>query len=579
MKELHGIAASPGISIGKVLIYAEDDINVPQYEISEDEIPSEMKRYSIAMEKAIAELESLKFISGEENDPDGFIDTHILMLQDPEVLSRVKIKINKVRMNVEWVLMEVIDELASKLNSMKDTYMRERALDIRDVSQRVLNHLMALEKRSLADIKDEVILVTTTLMPSDAVAMNKRAILGIAMDAGGTTTHTAILARSFEIPAVLGMGRVTKEVKNGDLVILDGSAGLLLVNPDEETLKSYQNKQRDYEKYQSQLLMLNSLKAETRDGKSLHLMANIEMPEELDSVLAHGADGVGLYRSEFLFIKNGVDVPEDLQYEAYKRVLEGMTGQPVVIRTLDLGGDKLLPEMNNIKETNPILGWRAIRFCLNHKKIFRTQLRALLRASVHGDLRIMFPLISGVDELDQAYQILEEVRDELRSKEIQFKEKILIGTMIEVPSAAICSDILATKVDFFSVGTNDLTQYTLAVDRGNEKIAHLYQPYHPAVLRLIRLVVQNAHKQGIPVEMCGELAGDPFATVVLLGLGIDVFSMSSFSIPRVKQILRGIRFSEAEEIAGKVLEMRGPMEIEQYLRSYLKGRFEEIESQ
>lgn len=578
MKEIRGIPASPGIAIGKVFLYSDDEISIPEYDIHETEIHLEMQRYRSAVGSAVRELEVLKGASGEVDDPDDFLGTHILMLQDPDIETKVDVKITRVRKNVEWVLVEVINELVGKLNAIEDVYLRERALDIRDVSRRVLNHLLAHEKRSLSGLKEDIILVTTSLLPSDAVAMSKRHVRGIVMDQGGKTTHTAILARSFEIPAVLGTGFITKEVKNGDLIIVDGLEGVAWVNPEPDFLAVYKLRMQEHQRRETKLMVLNTLAAETRDGKLLKLNANIEVPEEVESVLNHGADGIGLYRSEFLFLKDGVNAEEDTQFQAYKTVLEGMGDRPVVIRTLDLGGDKLVSGINVLREANPLLGWRAIRFCLAHPLLFKTQLRALLRASVFGNLRIMFPMISGVLELEECLRVLDEVRAELRQEKIPFKEDLPVGTMIEVPSAAMVSDILAKMVDFFSIGTNDLIQYTLAVDRGNEKIAKLYEPFHPGVIRLIKLIIENAHAEGIPVGMCGEMAGDPAAALILLGLGLDEFSMSSIGIPKVKQILRGASFSEAEEVVGRVSEMRSSLEIENFVRSYMKGRFEEFES-
>lgn len=578
VKELWGIAASPGIAIGKAYVYMDSDVSVPEYAILEHEVVLEMRRYEIAVTRAVADLETLK---GEnpQSEEHSFLDSHILMLQDPEFRDKIDNRMGRMLKNVEWVLLEEINELVDKLNSLQDIYLRERALDLKDVSRRVLDHLLCRNKTSLADLKEEVVLVCSNLMPSDAVAMNKRLVKAIAMDTGGRTTHTAILARSFEIPAVLGIRSATREIRGGDMLVVDGSAGQVFVNPSPEILETYRRRQADYLRHLDDLVNLRSLPGTTTDGRILQLKSNIETPEEFVSALTHGADGIGLYRSEFLFIKDGMDVLEETQYAAYTTVLRGMADKPVTIRTLDLGGDKLTRDMHSeAKEANPILGWRAIRFCLSHKDMFRTQLRALLRASVHGDLRIMFPLVSGTGELDEVFAILEEVKKDLRNQGIPYKDNIPLGTMIEVPSAAMVSDHLAKMVDFFSIGTNDLIQYTLAVDRGNEKIAHLFVPFHPGVIRLIKLVTDNAHKEGIPVGMCGEMAADPAAAVLLLGLGVDEFSMSPLGLPKIKKILRTLSFSEAQKVAEKALEMSSAAEIERYLKSYLRGLFDDDDS-
>jgi len=579
MKEFRGVPASPGIAIGRAFLYSDDDLTVPEYPIHLHQISPEMDRYRAAVNRAVVELERIKVRSGPSGDPDGFLDTHLLMLQDPEIEAKIDLKIGKVLKNVEWVLQEVVDELVLKLATVQDAYLKERTLDIRDVSRRVLSHLLQGGGRTtLADLKEEVIVVTSSLMPSDAVSMNKRFVLGLAMDQGGKTTHTAILARSFEIPAVLGAVRLAREVRPGDWLVVDGSEGLVILNPEPAVLEAYRAKQRKYREDEIKLKSLNNLPGQTLDGRKIGLNANIEIPGEVDSVLAHGAEGIGLYRSEFLFIEHGVGVSEDIQYEAYRRVLEGMGGRSVTIRTLDLGGDKLVPDLFPVREANPLLGWRAIRFCLATPAIFHTQLRALLRASVHGRLKIMFPMISGVTELEEALECLKAARAELEAQGVPVAEHIPVGTMIEVPAAALISDLLAPLVDFFSIGTNDLTQYTLAVDRGNQRISDLYDPFHPGVLRLIRMVIDNAHAAGIPVAMCGEMASDPRAAVVLLGLGLDEFSMNAAGLPKVKQVIRSLSYEKAQTIAASVLTLKRSREIETALEAHTQGRFSRSES-
>jgi phosphotransferase system enzyme I (PtsI) len=394
------------------------------------------------------------------------------------------------------------------------------------------------------------------------------------MDAGGKTSHTAIIARSFEIPAVLGLSRMSRVVNGGEELIVDGNRGVVIVDPDTDTRERYRRLKGEWQEHEVELMRLNDLPAETKDGKLISLKGNIEISEEVDGVVSHGADGIGLFRSEFLFLKPGKLPSEEEQFNAYRYVLEAMSGKPVTIRTLDVGGDKVSSEIGPGYEKNPILGWRAIRVCLSEVDLFRTQLRALLRAGAYGRLRIMFPMISGEPELQQALEILDEVRSDLRNRAIPFESDIPVGIMIEIPSAAMTSDRLARKVDFFSIGTNDLIQYTIAVDRGNERTAYLYEPFHPGVLRLIRMVIDNAHHEGIPVAMCGEMAGDPLATEVLLGLGLDEFSMGALGIPEVKRIIRSASLAEAEELAGDVMSMRTAAEINRAVREHMQQRFD-----
>jgi phosphotransferase system enzyme I (PtsI) len=576
MMELKGIPASPGIVTGKAFLYIDDNPPIPKYDISPAIIPLELERFEEAQRKAIRELELLKERTGSEMSEEtlGVIDSHLLLLQDPEVRERIEKELYAQKKNIEWVIHMTIQSFLEKLNHTSDPYLRERTADINDVTRRVLNHLLHRERISLSDIEEQVILVGKDLLPSEAIAMNKRMILGIALDEGGKTSHTAILARAFEIPAVLGLGEITKHVQTGDEILIDGNKGIVILTPDEATKKSYLKTLEARTRKEVELLSLNELPAETKDGKLIHLLGNIEVPEEVEALKGHGAEGVGLYRSEFLFLNPGRLPSEQMQYEAYRRVLEAMEGKTVTIRTLDLGGDKIIPDLVDVSEKNPLLGWRAIRFCLSRVSIFRTQLRALFRASVHGKLQIMFPMISGIEELHQSLEIVDQVKQELRTEGIAFNDQVAVGCMIEIPSAALTSDVLARKVEFFSIGTNDLIQYTIAVDRGNQRTAYLYEPFHPAVLRLIRTTVENAHAVGIPVAMCGEMAGDPLATVILLGLGLDELSMNAFSIPAVKKIIRSVSMAEAEELVGTVMEMRSGKEIDTYVRQLMEKRFD-----
>ncbi len=576
MEKLTGISASPGIAIGAVFYYLDENIKVPKYHISKGEVPVEKKRFFEATARAREELIALKEDSTSESVEEHirFLDSHILMLEDPDFTDNIQKNLEKSLRNVEWILFEEIDSLIRRLESSEDLYLRERTLDFHDVSKRVLNHLLFRERISLADLDQDVILVIHNLLPSDALALYKGRVKGIAMDAGGKTSHTAILARAFEIPAVLGLSEVTQHARTGDEIIVDGNTGHVIVKPDAATKKQYQSTLRAYHEREIELLTLNDLPAESKDGKLIKLMANIEVPEETESAVAHGADGIGLYRSEFLFLRADGLPSEEEQYEAYSRVLKAMGQKSVTLRTLDLGGDKRLAGEQDVYEANPILGWRAIRFCLSHEEIFKSQLRAMLRASVHGNLQIMFPMISGVEELEKALAILEEAKMSLNKDGIEFGDNIPVGIMIETPSAAMTSDILARQSDFFSIGTNDLIQYTIAVDRGNERIAYLYEPFHPGVLRLIKVVIDHAHEIGIPVTMCGEMAGDPMASVILLGLGLDIYSMSAFSIPEVKKIIRTVSVWDAEELVGTISEMRSVVEIDEFVNNWMHERFD-----
>jgi phosphotransferase system enzyme I (PtsI) len=437
--------------------------------------------------------------------------------------------------------------------SSPDAYFRERAVDIADVSHRMMHKLLGIKEFSLADLTEDLILVAHDLLPSEALSMNKDRVKALALDMGGDTSHIAILARAFGIPAVLGLSSITKELNAGDILVVDGEAGEVIINPGKAALANYHAAITQGKQERSKFQSLADLPAETTDGHRVSLKANIEIPEEVEQVLRYGAEGIGLYRSEFLFLIPGQAAEEEAQRQAYSRVLKAMGDLPVTIRTLDVGGDKVAPNMQAPNEKNPLLGWRAIRMSLALPDLFKTQLRAILRSSVHGNVKIMFPMISGIEELEQALALLEEAKAECREKKQSFAENIEVGTMIEIPSAALTAGILAQKSDFFSIGTNDLLQYTLAVDRGNEKVGYLTQPFHPAVLQLLKMTIDAAHAGGIKATMCGELAGTVLAAPVLLGLGLDEFSMAASAIPQVKRIIRRASLEECRALAEKAL--------------------------
>ncbi|MDR1317790.1 MAG: phosphoenolpyruvate--protein phosphotransferase [Spirochaetales bacterium] len=576
MVEIRGISASPGIIWGKAFVYIEDALTIPKYDIGPAWIVNELKRFQDAIEKAESEVRALL----TEARAKGFsqsteiLNSHLVMLRDPQFFAEVEERMRVELKNIDWVAYQAFREYSDRLAAMEDQVFRERATDIRDVGHRVLGHLVHRRKVSLTEISGRVILVGRDLMPSETVALNPAIVRGLAMEEGGRTSHTAILARSFEIPAVLGLKDLTKLVQTGDEILIDGNQGVVVINPDAATRRLYEKSRRIWVRREENLHRFASLPAETRDGKLISVFGNIEVPDEVEALKFFGAEGIGLYRSEFLFIQPGRLPSEDVQVSAYAQVLEAMEGRDVTIRTLDLGGDKMIPDLSDTSEKNPLLGWRAIRFCLSERQIFKTQLRALYRASIHGKLKIMFPLITTIEEYYAALDICGEVRNELRGRQIPFDENVSVGCMIEIPAAAAAADILAKDAGFFSIGTNDLIQYTLGVDRGNQRVAYLYDSFHPAVLRLIRNTIACAHAEGIRVCMCGEMAGDPFATLFLLGLGLDEFSMHGSSIPEVKKIIRSVSFAEAQDFAGELMRMTSGREIYGFIKRHMEKRFD-----
>ncbi len=572
MRELHGIAASPGTACAPVFIFRDDfSWSIPSYPIAESDVDAEYARYQEAVARAKEEVTALrdKALQDAGEEQAAIFDAHLLMLDDPEVNENIKSELSSTLMNVESVVFSIERKTVESLASAQDPYIQERVSDVHDVTRRIMGHLLNRERKTLSDITSDVIVVARNLLPSDMVGMSRDRIKGIATEAGGRTSHAAILARAFGIPAVLGIGHFIGDLQTDSVAIVDGDRGVLILDPDEKALKQEKAARMLRQEKQKAFEAIRGMEASTKDGVRIQIMANIEVPEEVEAVLQYNADGIGLFRSEFLFL--GGHVPgEEEQFRAYKQVVESMKGKPVTIRTLDIGGDKVLPELGAQDEKNPLLGWRAIRFCLSDTEIFKTQLRAILRASVFGDVRIMFPMISTVEELVKARGIMEEAQWECRGLGCEVKPDIKAGIMVEVPSAALCSDVLSRSADFFSIGTNDLTQYTMAVDRGNEKVAYLHDPFNPAVLRLIKMTIDNAAKANIEVGLCGEMAADPASAILLVGLGLRELSVSAVSIPAVKSVLLSTTIEEAQGVAQAVMKMTSSTQV----RAYIANRFQ-----
>ncbi len=568
MKTFKGIAASPGVAIGQAYLIDSEELAIPKRPIKESAIPKEISRFEDALTMTRAEILSIRDkISQEIGQEHGDIfNAHLLVIEDRALIEEVLTRIKKEKLSCDYIFSQVLKKYITSFLKIDDEYLRERVSDINDVGKRIIHHLVGRQRASLSDLKEKVIVVAYDLSPSDTAVMHRKNVIGFATDIGGRTSHTAIMAKSLEIPAVVGLESATRQIKSGDMLIIDGIQGVMIVNPTPTELQRYRQEQLRHQEFNRGLKKLKDLPCITMDGRRIELAANIELPEETDSVLSHGADGIGLYRSEFLFM-NRADLPdEEEQFIAYKRVTKEMAPKPVIVRTFDLGGDKFLSHLEMPREMNPFLGWRAIRFCLARPDIFKVQLRAILRASAHGHLKMMYPMISGIGELRQANKILEEVKAELTAKHVAFDHKMEVGAMIEIPSAALTSDILADEVDFFSIGTNDLIQYALAVDRINEKIAYLYEPAHPAVLRLLRTVIDTGHSKNIWVGLCGEMSGDTLLTPVLVGLGLDEISTSPVMLPEIKKIIRSITYDECKYIASHALTLSTGVDVIEYLK-------------
>ncbi|HDS6662204.1 TPA: phosphoenolpyruvate-protein phosphotransferase PtsI [Escherichia coli] len=552
---ISGILASPGIAFGKALLLKEDEIVIDRKKISADQVDQEVERFLSGRAKASAQLETIKTKAGETfgEEKEAIFEGHIMLLEDEELEQEIIALIKDKHMTADAAAHEVIEGQASALEELDDEYLKERAADVRDIGKRLLRNILGLKIIDLSAIQDEVILVAADLTPSETAQLNLKKVLGFITDAGGRTSHTSIMARSLELPAIVGTGSVTSQVKNDDYLILDAVNNQVYVNPTNEVIDKMRAVQEQVASEKAELAKLKDLPAITLDGHQVEVCANIGTVRDVEGAERNGAEGVGLYRTEFLFMDRDALPTEEEQFAAYKAVAEACGSQAVIVRTMDIGGDKELPYMNFPKEENPFLGWRAIRIAMDRKEILRDQLRAILRASAFGKLRIMFPMIISVEEVRALRKEIEIYKQELRDEGKAFDESIEIGVMVETPAAATIARHLAKEVDFFSIGTNDLTQYTLAVDRGNDMISHLYQSMSPSVLNLIKQVIDASHAEGKWTGMCGELAGDERATLLLLGMGLDEFSMSAISIPRIKKIIRNTNFEDAKVLAEQAL--------------------------
>ena len=561
---LKGIPASPGVAIGRAFLLDSEEIPVYKQPVAATAIPQEIARFEEALIQTRRQILDIQAKVSEDLgiEHGEIFNAHLMVLEDRSLIEEVIARLKSEQLCVEHIFSEVLKKYIQAFSKVEDEYLRERTSDLEDVGRRILRNLTGLKRRTLAELAQPVIVVAYDLSPSDTATMHRQHVIGFITDIGGRTSHTAIMAKSLEIPAVVGLETATHRVKPDDTVIVDGTSGTVIVNPDADTLTHYKKLKAKLESFDQSLLKLKNLPAETPDGHRVTLSANIELPEEIPSVIAHGAQGIGLYRTEFLYL-NRSDLPsEEEQFEAYRHVAKALSPHPVIIRTSDLGGDKFVSELKMPNEMNPFLGWRGIRFSLGRPDIFKVQLRAILRASAFGQIKLMYPMISGVEELRAANKILDEVKEDLKTKGQPFSSDLEVGAMIEVPSAALTVDLLAKEVRFFSIGTNDLIQYSLAVDRVNEKIAYLYEPAHPAVLRLIREIIEVAHEHHLWVGMCGEMAGEPALALILLGLGLDHFSTSPVHVPRIKQVIRAVPTFRAKEVVKEAMRLSTGSEVE-----------------
>ncbi len=573
---VQGIAASQGIAYGQIFVYLQSNIEVPSYQVEPEKRIEEVARFDRALVVTRQQVAKIKNEVEKNIGPAeaAIFDAHLMVLEDEALIGETIREFETTGRNIDTCFHKVSSRYVQAFTEIDDEYLRERAGDLRDVAQRVLQNLLGQAENSLNRLADKRIVVATDITPSESASLDRSAALALVTDSGTKTSHAVIVARSMKIPAVVGVRDLTKRVRDGNWAIIDGYDGIVIVNPSESTLFRYGKIQERKKSFEARLLEINSLPAVTLDGVGVALMANIEKADEVAKAKAYFAEGIGLYRTEFLFLNSARIPSEQEQFLDYKAVVEAMAPQPVVIRTLDLGGDKPMAGNADLfpKESNPFMGFRAIRWCLENKEIFKDQLRAILMASAHGKVRLMYPMISGVDELTRANALLAECRQELKSRGVPFDETIPVGVMIEIPSAAMTADLLARQAAFFSIGTNDLIQYTLAIDRGNDRIAHLYEPTHPAVVRTLRHIVTEAHRGKLQVSVCGEMAGDPVFVPLLLGLGVDCLSLSPAWLPSVKYLIRVMTMSDARALAEEALALGSPSEIYARCEAFYRAR-------
>ncbi|MDY6967180.1 MAG: phosphoenolpyruvate--protein phosphotransferase [Spirochaetota bacterium] len=576
--KITGITASPGLRIGKAYIYKGTNIIIPKYIIADDQVDEEISRFEKAIQKTRDDIESiqLQIANNLSKDMADIFASHLFVLEDPLIDEKAKEKVRSEKRNIEWVLNDITQEIIMGISSINDEYLKERMIDISDINKRLINNLQENEITDLSSLDQEVIIFARDLTPSDTAMMNKNKILAFITDKGGRTSHTAIMARALEIPAIVGTIKGTSLVNDGDLVIVDALHGVVTINPSQKEIKQYTKDLANLKLQEIDYAKAVHLPSVTLDDEEISILGNIEMPEEMKIIKDHGANGIGLYRSEFLFLEKSLP-DEEKQFNKYKEVVEFFSPLPVTIRTLDVGGDKIFSYANSYKESNPFLGCRAIRFSLQNIDLFITQLRAILRASAYGNVKLMFPMISTVEEIINSKNIVKEVMSDLKREGTPFNENIPIGIMIEVPSAVINADILADYSDFFSVGTNDLVQYTMAVDRINEKIAFLYNPLNLSVLRFLKQIVDISKKHSVPISICGEIAGEPKYTMILMGLGFRDFSMGTAFIYHIKRIIRSVTITECEELVNEILNMKTTNDIEKRLMTELNERFPKVD--
>lgn len=576
-KIIKGIIASPGIRMGRAFVYKGTNIIVPKHSITDGQVEAEIARFEKALEKTKEDILAIQtqISRSLSKDMADIFSSHLMVLEDPLIEEKTKETIRKEKRNVEWILNDLALQLIKSLSSIEDEYLRERIIDITDINKRLINNLQKTDTTTLSDLDKEVIVFSTDLTPSDTAIMNKNFVLAFVTDKGGRTSHTAIMARALEIPAIVGTIDGSALVQDGDLVIVDAIHGEIILDPSANQVKEYQKYQEDLKLLDLELSKLTHLPSQTLDDVEVFIYGNIEIPDEMKLIKDHGAQGIGLFRSEFLFLDKSLP-DEEKQFQEYVKVAEYFHPLPVTIRTLDIGGDKIYSFTNKYKERNPFLGLRAIRFSLVNEDLFRTQLRAILRASHYGSVKLMFPMISTVEEIIKARVFVGEMMDDLRREKIPFDENIPIGIMIEVPSAVINADILAGYSDFFSVGTNDLVQYTLAVDRISEKIAYLYNPLNPSVLRLLKRIVEVSEQYGKPLSICGEMAGEPKYTMLLMGMGFRQLSMSTAFMYQIKRIIRSVSIEECVELSNDLLKLEKISDIEETMMSRLNYKFPKI---